>query len=200
MMLKIGKVRISLPFVILMCVMYVFDSENLFFFTLFAVVIHELAHIVAIYACGASVDCIEIRAFGAKVNVPELEFVSYKKEIIIAAAGPLAGVITAALGAVAANVFGGWGINFFIGVNLMVSAINLIPVFPLDGGRMILSALLMFFSVRTAYIISYIIALICISAMFSGCVCLAFYGMLNPSLVIFSFYIAICGIRLPPLH
>ena len=180
--------------------MLVLDDKGIFIPTFLAVFIHELAHIAAVRIYGGTIERIDVRVFGIRVNVPELRFLPYKKEIIIAAAGPIAGIATAIVSALAADLFGLKNADYFVGINIVITAINLIPVFPLDGGRMVLSLLLLNFSVRAAYVISYILNILSVSAWFSLCVILALRGVLNPSLVIFSAYVAFCGIRLCPLR
>ena len=138
---------------------------------------------------------IDIRIFGIRADVPELRLMSYRREIIIAAAGPLAGIVTAGCAAVTARFFDVTGLNYFIGINLVVSAINLIPVYPLDGGRIVLSLALSLFSLKFAYILCRTLSFLAIFGLLLLCVAIGIEGTLNPSLVIFSLYIAICGIR-----
>lgn len=194
-MIENTKIKVSIPFILLIAAMYILDSGNVFIPTFFAVIIHELSHIIAIFLCGASIDVIDIRAFGIRVNVPELSCMPYKKEIIIAAAGPLAGIITASLCFTAANILHTAIFDYFIGVNVLITAINLIPVYPLDGGRIVLGTMLQYLPVRAAYTVSYILAIVSIGTLFGLCTFLAFRGALNPSLVIFTAYIALCGIK-----
>ncbi|MBQ6902609.1 MAG: hypothetical protein IJN71_06350 [Oscillospiraceae bacterium] len=189
------KIRVSIPFVCLVALMYIFDCRNVFLPTFIAVALHEFSHIAAARVCGGTIDFVDIRAFGIKVNIPELSMMSYGKEIIIAAAGPAAGIITAVSAVAAARILKTDSFSYFIGVNALITAINLIPVYPLDGGRIALSLNLMIFSMRTAYFISYVLSLVSIATLFAICTYLAINGMLNPSLVIFSVYITACGIK-----
>ena len=189
------KLRISIPFFVLLSVMYVLDGNKLFFSTFIAIFIHEISHIVAIRLCGGKIDRVEVCAFGIKVNVPELKYMSYKREIIIAAMGPLVGIITASIALLAADVCKSDSLLYFAGINIIISAINLLPVYPLDGGRVILSLLLMFSSVRFAYTVSYILTIVSVGVLFGLCVVNAVLGEFNPSLMIFSLYIAFCGIK-----
>ena len=192
------KVSVSLPFFILLAVVYIFDRNAAFVPTFIAVFIHELSHIIAIKLCGGSIEKVDIRAFGIRIDVPELEYISYRHEIIIAAAGPAAGIITAVCATAAAKAFDVDFLHFFSGVNLVISAINLIPVYPLDGGRIILSIVLSFMSLRAAYFVSYLMTLLSVGLLSGLCIALAFYGLLNPSLLVFSAYIAVCGISFRP--
>ncbi|MBR5542964.1 MAG: site-2 protease family protein [Oscillospiraceae bacterium] len=193
--MKISKVHISIPFFVLLALLYVFDFGEVFFPAMLAVFLHEAAHLFAIRCFGGTIEKIDIRAFGIRVNVPELKYMSYKKEIIIAAAGPLAGIVAAGVSLLAANIFKSEGLFFFAGINFVITAINLIPVFPLDGGRITLSLMLWLFSVRFAYVVNYVLTIVSIGVLLGVCVVLAINGSLNPSLVIFSMYISICGIK-----
>lgn len=194
-MKRFPKIYISIPFCVLIAVLYVLDFGNVFIPTFIAIIIHEAAHILAIRFAGAKIDRIDIRAFGVSVNVPELSYMPYAKEIIIAAAGPVAGLLTAAIASLAAEVSGIGTLGYFIGINILISAINLIPVYPLDGGRILLSLSLRIFSLRFAYVICYILSILSIGALFGICAASAAVGSLNPSLVIFSLYLCICQFK-----
>lgn len=196
---RFPKIKISIPFLCLIAFMYMLDFKSAFIPTFFAVLLHELSHIAAIRLCGGTVDAIDIRAFGIRANVPELRFMSYRKEIIIAAAGPCAGILTAMGATATADIFNINSLDYFIGVNIVITAINLIPVYPLDGGRVVLSLMLMLLPVRCAYVISYILAIISIGALLGLCALLAMRQVLNPSLVIFALYIGVLGARFRPL-
>ncbi len=188
------RFSVSIPFCLLIAVLWLLDLGGAFLPTFLAIVIHELGHIAAIKACGGTIERLDIKIFGAKIHVPELSLMSYGKEITIAAAGPAAGLLAAGGAFAAACVLKTNAFDFFIGVNIAITAINLIPVYPLDGGRIVLSGLLSLFSVRAAYAVAYAVSIISVAAMFSLCIALAMKGMLNPTLALFAGYIAICSI------
>ena len=198
MIKKFPKINISLPFLVLLAILYIMDRNMAFLPTLIAVCIHEFSHIIAIKLCGGTVKKIDIRAFGIKIDVPELQYISYRREIIIAAAGPAAGIITAVCASAAARFFDIEFLRFFSGINLVISAINLIPVYPLDGGRIVLSLMLSVLSLRAAYFVSYAMTLLSVGILSGMCIALASCNLLNPSLLIFSLYIAVCGINFRP--
>ena len=101
---------------------------------LLPVVAHELGH------------CFTLRMFGCRITGVEAEIgglfirfageLSKTQEVMASAAGPLAGLLYAA----AAKGFGQSGL-YSAGISLLLTAVNLIPCLPLDGGR-IASALL----------------------------------------------------------
>lgn len=112
----------------------------LFFLSL---VLHELAHAVAARNRGLPVLSITLFLFGGVATIGE-EPRSPQDELVIAAVGPIASFTLMFLfGAlyeasvlldlpVAATVF-----VYLAVVNLLVGAFNLLPGFPLDGGRML---------------------------------------------------------------
>ena len=96
-----------------------------------AMAVHELAHLLAIRLCRVPVNGICLRFSGAVIRCG---FCGYGQEAICAAAGP------------AASFLLGWAVlriaPQLAGMSFLLGAGNLLPVYPLDGGR-ILRALLL---------------------------------------------------------
>ena len=102
-----------------------------------AVLWHELAHAGAAMILGFTVREVELLPFGGVARIEGLGVASSKGEIIIAAAGPVASMVLAAL------VYGCmfymnlrtemW--DFYYKTNLMLATFNMMPGLPLDGGR-----------------------------------------------------------------
>ena len=92
---------------------------------IFAAVIHEIGHIIAIYLCGCSVRVISIKADGAVIETGVL---SAKQECLCAAAGPVASFLLM-LSIVRFPLLG-----FCAAIQLLV---NIFPMYPLDGGRIV---------------------------------------------------------------
>jgi Zn-dependent protease len=101
------------------------------------VLVHELAHAVVARAIGVPVAEIRLFVFGGVARIAG-EPADAGGEALVAMAGPLASVTLAGLFALA-----GWTVAgpagdllawLFVG-NLVVAAFNLLPGFPLDGGR-----------------------------------------------------------------
>lgn len=117
----------------------------LFFVTLIA---HELAHSLVARIFGLKVGNITLFMFGGVAEL-ESEPVSPKSEFWIAIAGPLMSMALAAgfiLLSGLARVLEASGLLIalmdYLGfVNLIIAIFNLVPAFPLDGGRVLRAAL-----------------------------------------------------------
>jgi Zn-dependent protease/predicted transcriptional regulator len=111
-----------------------------------SVLLHELAHPLVAVAHGLTVRGITLHVFGGVAHLED-EPPSPRAEALIAAAGPIASfVIAGALWAlretvVAAETSTGAIVTYLLTVNAMVGIFNLIPGFPLDGGRLLRAGL-----------------------------------------------------------
>jgi Zn-dependent protease/predicted transcriptional regulator len=112
-----------------------------------SVLVHELAHAVVSQARGIRVQDITLFLFGGATRA-RVESRGPTDEFLIAVVGPLtSGVLAALFGIVAgfgsdvlprplAGTFG-----YLAWVNLLLAGFNLVPGFPLDGGRVLRSAI-----------------------------------------------------------
>jgi Zn-dependent protease/predicted transcriptional regulator len=111
---------------------------------LFSIVFHETAHSLVARRYGIEIRGITLFVFGGVAEMPA-EPGSPRAEFLMALAGPTASlVLSAALFAVAAAIGSIHGpqtlaevIAYLGQLNLMLGLFNLVPAFPLDGGRML---------------------------------------------------------------
>lgn len=111
-----------------------------------SVLLHELSHSFVAMAHGLSVRGITLHVFGG-VSHLEDEAPSPRAEFLIAVVGPVTSfAIAAVLWAIRAAGFvqPGWAqavVTYLVLVNVAVGIFNLVPGFPLDGGRLLRAAL-----------------------------------------------------------
>jgi Zn-dependent protease/predicted transcriptional regulator len=113
-----------------------------------SVVLHELAHALVARRFQLTIRGITLFIFGGVAEM-ESEPPSPEAEFMVAIAGPLASVMVAAgcLGLGGLGTAAGWpaaitGVLVHLGwLNLLLVGFNLVPAFPLDGGRVLRSAL-----------------------------------------------------------
>lgn len=111
-----------------------------------SVLLHELSHSLVALAQGLAVRGITLHVFGG-VSHLEDEAPSPRAEFLIAVVGPLTSFAIAAVlwGVAAVGLVGpAWAravVSYLVLVNLAVGVFNLVPGFPLDGGRLLRAAL-----------------------------------------------------------
>ncbi len=115
---------------------------------LISIVLHELSHSLVARRYGIPMKGITLFIFGGVAEMEE-EPPSPKAEFLMAVVGPLASILIALL-SYQIYILGkkfGWpvpvnGIFLYLGIiNMVLAIFNLLPGFPLDGGRMLRSAL-----------------------------------------------------------
>jgi Zn-dependent protease/CBS domain-containing protein len=109
-----------------------------------SVLVHELSHSLVALARGLGVHSITLFIFGGVSNITS-EGDEPKDEFLVAIVGPLSSFELAAIFAILAQVFGtgvaGTAAGYLAVVNLSLGIFNLVPGFPLDGGRVLRSIL-----------------------------------------------------------
>lgn len=83
--------------------------------------LHETAHLAALIAVGGKPECLNISFFGIALKYDSK--LTIVKESLVISAGPLFNIILFLI------------IND--NINLFLAVLNLLPVYPLDGGRLI---------------------------------------------------------------
>lgn len=113
-----------------------------------SIVIHELSHSVVARRFGMPIDGITLFIFGGVAEMRG-EPPNPRSEFLMAVAGPVASAVLG-LACHAANLLAQVAgmetpllavLNYLALINLLLAAFNLIPAFPLDGGRMLRAAL-----------------------------------------------------------
>ena len=123
------------------------------FFT--AALVHELGHLLALRLAGGQVRSMRLAASGAVIEYAGA--LSPRQETGVAAAGPLAGLAFAAVCFL-------WGSAYFRYAGLIAlfsSVFNLLPVLPMDGGRLALALLRGAMPERTALAVMRVLGSAC---------------------------------------
>ena len=119
---------------------------------LIAVTFHELAHGYVAKKCGYHLNKVWLLPYGACINFKEFSF-NPKDEIKIALAGPLFNCILIGLCVMLWWIFPAFYVcsYSFVLSNFSIMFFNLLPAFPLDGGRVLTSLLKLKFKEKTVY-------------------------------------------------
>jgi Zn-dependent protease/predicted transcriptional regulator len=113
-----------------------------------SIVVHELFHSLVARRFGLPMKGITLFLFGGVAEMED-EPPSAKSEFFMSIAGPITSIVVGLifLSAYWLGNTAGWskpaiGIVFYLGaINLILAVFNLVPAFPLDGGRVLRSAL-----------------------------------------------------------
>lgn len=150
-MLKNSRIDFTFGCTVIPSIMILFGYTEILLPLILAVIIHEAGHYLAVTAMGGSIENITFNAGGLKMLYNSGSF-TYMQDTLCVLAGPFAGII-------AAYITSHCGFLVFSGINLSISLFNLLPIRPLDGGKILFNLFSIFFDFRAVYIIRYIEAL-----------------------------------------
>lgn len=97
---------------------------------LLACAAHELGHVVAARCCGGRVERLSLTAVGAELSFSYRAPLTYEQDSLVALAGPGVNLLLGGL-------FYWQGRHLPAALSLGLGAFNLLPILPLDGGRVL---------------------------------------------------------------
>ena len=185
------EIYISVPFTAFIALLFLTDKTGMMSITALAVIIHELGHIAAMKLLSAMPRRIELKPAVLHIIKPK-GALSYKKEIAILAAGPLAGAITAAISA-AMYFFADKNEMFlwFCTSNMALTAFNMLPISELDGGKILEYVLSIKLTSESAKRISLAVSCIFIAILITVGAVMLLYGYNNLTVLITGLYMLI---------
>ena len=138
---------------------------------------HECAHSIAAARLGFRLNKVVLMPYGAVIS-GNLEGISFKDEMRVAAAGPVCNLVTAlffaALWWLFPDTYAYTDTAFYL--SLFIGAGNLLPLYPLDGGRVLKCALAMKTGEKTAIKICRIVSAGAAGAVLAAAVALTAQG------------------------
>lgn len=142
------RVRLSPGFLLLAAVLAVLDGEGVLLWAALAAAVHELGHYAAVRLQGGAVKELRLTVSGGEMALDRRYPLTYAGELLAILAGPGASLLLA-MGALRLGNGReeGW---LLAGLSLCLGWFNLLPVWPLDGGRALLLILAGFLPHDTA--------------------------------------------------
>ncbi|ULO08683.1 M50 family metallopeptidase [Paenibacillus sp. 19GGS1-52] len=144
-MIRIWGIEFTLhPLFVIVMFFSVLTGQFLELLTLFMIVlVHEMGHVCAALLTGVSVKSVQLLPFGGVAIIEDHGQLTASREIGIALAGPLQNgiMIVIAYGILQAGVGNGAFLNYFIQANTIIALFNLLPILPLDGGKVLQAAI-----------------------------------------------------------
>lgn len=121
--------------IILLSLLYFFFGFSTLSALLIAVVIHELGHAAALYVFGAEIKSLRFDISGLCMSYCGLS--GRASEFVALLSGPLAGLVFAYLFSKIGREYSSEFLLISSGFGFILSVYNLLPILPLDGGRML---------------------------------------------------------------
>ena len=117
------NIKIDIYLILSILILFLFHQASVFLIFYFFVIIHELAHIIMALILKIPVKEVNFLPFGVNAK---FDFKNQrKKEILVAITGPIISLCLA------------YFIPQYRVQNLFIAIMNLIPLYPLDGGRIL---------------------------------------------------------------
>lgn len=148
--------HIKFDFKVILFVLFFFilGFEKLYLLFLIFAIIHELSHMVIGILLGFEPAKIQIMPFGAYINF-KIDIKSYNtkilkgticslKKLFVSLAGPLANIVIAII------FYMKSGYIVITYINILLATFNLLPIYPLDGGRILKQTLIILLGRRKA--------------------------------------------------
>lgn len=126
------RFRITPGFMVVWSVFFYLDRQNIVPLVLLSAGIHEFAHWQTVRLCGGGISRFHLTATGGNMILDAGKPLSSSCELLAIAMGPLSNII---LSVVTAQFGEYW--HVFSGLNLALGLFNLLPIYPLDGGRIL---------------------------------------------------------------
>ena len=186
-------------FIILFCIT---SQIEIYLILLFFAIVHEIGHLIVGLFLGFKPKEIQINIAGVRIEFkPKIE--EYNKRVlkgsslslkraIIAMAGPITNFLIIAILQLISIinpkfVLSNMGINV-VYANFLIGIFNLIPIYPLDGGRILKEILYIFKGLKKSYIYTYKISKITI-IVFTAISSIAILYLRNFAVVIILIYL-----------
>ena len=186
------KIYVSFFFVAAITLMLATDRTGYMLPTLFAVIIHEAAHLFVMWVQDSAP--LSIRLIPASVQINQKFSFSPKNDILIATAGPAANLILSACLYFNYAAFGNLTVLYYSLLNLIIGLFNLLPVRGLDGGTILYTLICKWQGEDKAALIMRLITIILAVAVIFVAVTLAFSRKFNISFFIVGIYLLVMGL------
>lgn len=136
------KLPIHPSFILLFLWFVITQNFSAFFIFVTVVMSHELGHYVVAKKCGYKLDSFFLAPYGVSLNYKEKAF-EPNDEIKIALAGPFVNIFLAIVAIAVWWIFPSiYGFtSTFVKQSVLLGLTNLLPCYPLDGGRILVGAL-----------------------------------------------------------
>lgn len=189
-MIKIN--RYFIPYIIFLIII---GYKGQLIYSFFIVFIHEVVHYLFARHYKFSGFDIEFMLVGAVIKFKDLDEASPKEDLVISISGPMANLVLCILFFLLHRRFPYGEFYMLFEGNLAIGLFNLIPAFPLDGGRILRDVLNLKFMYKKSNKIMIIVSIV-VGSLFMFCYILLFLrGRNNFNIGIIGIFIIIASLK-----
>lgn len=166
------SIKIDLKIFLFLFLFLLTSQIEIYIVLMIFAILHEMGHLIAGIVLKFKPDEINLTPVGLRISF-RIEVEEYNKNIknarslnikkaIIAIAGPITNLMIATIAIIIANF--NFNINnmyiyqLIVYLNILIAMFNLIPIYPMDGGRFLKEILKITFGNKKAYKITYILS------------------------------------------
>lgn len=118
-------IKLHLSLIVFLLYNLFLGKSDIFIMSYMFIIMHELSHMIIALCLNIDISEIELMPFG--VNAKYIGKISLIKELLISLAGPIVSLLCAVL----------YDNEIYCLINIVIVLFNLIPIYPLDGGRIL---------------------------------------------------------------
>lgn len=181
------NIYVSFLFAALIALLLCTDRTGLALPTLFAVIMHELGHLFAMWILDCAPKSVKLIPAGVQITRGVSD--RYKKDVAVALVGPIVNLVLFATLYVNYLCFRNHITLIYALINLIIGIFNLLPVTGLDGGTVLTSVIASKTDINKAVLILRIITAVLCMAVFILAVTLTLRGKINVSMYIMAIYL-----------
>ena len=188
------NIKIDFSFLAVLLIFMLIDESGYGLMGLYACLIPEIGHLIAMVACRLNPDEILFYGAGIRIKAYDEYKLAYSEGIFILSFGSITNLLVFAILYYTSD---SGRIGIFAVIHLLIGLFNLLPITIFDGGRILELALMRTMSVATAELISRIVSAICTLAMLFAAISFYSLGKVNFTVVATLCYISLVTIIFP---
>lgn len=197
------QIKINLKIFIFLFLFLLTKNIGIYGLIMIFALIHELSHLLCGVLLGFRAKSLSIMPIGFRIHF-QINYQEYNKKIkkgnvltikkiLLALAGPVSNIIIAIIWYIFNIELFGFPSEHVIYANLIIGLFNLIPIYPLDGGRILKNILHIFVGLKDCYKYVNIISNVCIVilTMFSSVLILHYKNVAILVMILYLWFLVI---------
>lgn len=138
------KIQINIRILLMILISFIFDNVDTYIIFLIFTIVHEIAHLIVGMIIGGKPKTIRIEPFGVSLEIYSYSQRSSLLKILFYLVGPLINLIIAIIFMRIIHIEEVIRTKI-VYINLLIFLFNMLPIMPLDGGRILREILFIIF-------------------------------------------------------